>query len=156
VIDEIENSITDLVGIEYYPKVLLTSEDYNNESQIQKNCVRTYVEYPNNIIISLRVGNNKNNVRATIEYRFIGETIKRVQSLGGKNSNLTRMWNIPLDILDDKMSSLYFNKKLKTPELTKVYLSGNIIKRKSQYDGVILRWDNDEEMDDTINIDLPF
>lgn len=156
VIDEIENSITDLVGIEYYPKVLLTSEDYNNESQIQKNCVRTYVEYPNNIIISLRVGNNKNNVRATIEYRFIGETIKRVQSLGGKNSNLTRMWNIPLDILDDKMSSLYFNKKLKTPELTKVYLSGNIIKRKSKYDGVILRWDNDEEMDDTINIDLPF
>ena len=67
------------------------------------------------------------------------------------------MWDIPLEILDDRVSSLYWSKKLKIPELTKVYLSGNIIKRKSLYDGVILIWDNDKEMDSMSNhIDLPF
>jgi len=156
VVSLIEGSITDLVGVEYYPKVLMTTNEYNEESQTQKNCVRTYIEDPNNIIISLRAGGEDSKVRATIEYRFIGDTLKRVQSLGGKNGKLTPMWDTTLEILDDKINSLYRSKILKTPELSKVYRSGKVIKRKSQYDGVILRWDNEEEMDGTINIDLPF
>ena len=152
----IEGGITDLVGVEYYPKVLITTNDYNEESQTQKNCVRTYIEDPNNIIISLRAGGEDSKVRATIEYRFIGNTLKRVQSLGGKNGKLTSMWDTTLEILDDKITSLYRSEILKTPELSKVYRSGKVIKRKSHYDGVILRWDNEEEMDGTINIDLPF
>jgi len=156
VVSLIEGGITDLVGVEYYPKVLMTTNDYNEESQTQKNCVRTYIEDPNNIIISLRAGGEDSKVRATIEYRFIGNTLKRVQSLGGKNGKLTSMWDTTLEILDDKITSLYRSEILKTPELSKVYRSGKVIKRKSHYDGVILRWDNEEEMDGTINIDLPF
>lgn len=156
VIRLIEGSVTDLVGVEYYPKVLMTTNDYNEESQTQKNCVRTYVENPNNIIISLRVGSKDSKLRATIEYRFIGNTLKRVQSLGGKNSKLTPMWDTILEILDDKINSLYRSDILKTPELSKVYRSGRVITRKSKYDGVILRWDNEDEIDDTGNIDLPF
>ena len=152
----VESSITDLVGVEYYPKVLITTNDYNEESQTQKNCVRTYIEDPNNIIISLRVGSEDSKLRATIEYRFIGNTLKRVQSLGGKNSKLTPMWDTTLEILDDKINSLYRSEKLKTPELSKLYKSGKVITRRSQYDGVILRWDNEDEMDSTVNIDLPF
>ena len=152
----IEGGITDLVGVEYYPKVLMTTNDYNEESQTQKNCVRTYIEDPNNIIISLRAGGEDSKVRATIEYRFIGNTLKRVQSLGGKNGKLTPMWDTTLEILDDKINSLHRSEILKAPELSKVYKSGKVIKRKSHYDGVILRWDNEEEMDGTINIDLPF
>ena len=152
----IEGSVTDLVGVEYYPKVLMTTNDYNEESQTQKNCVRTYVENPNNIIISLRVGSKDSKLRATIEYRFIGNTLKRVQSLGSKNSKLTPMWDTILEILDDKINSLYRSDTLKTPELSKVYRSGRIITRKSKYDGVILRWDNEDEIDDIGNIDLPF
>ena len=134
----------------------MTTNDYNEESQTQKNCVRTYVENPNNIIISLRVGSKDSKLRATIEYRFIGNTLKRVQSLGGKNSKLTPMWDTILEILDDKINSLYRSDILKTPELSKVYRSGRVITRKSKYDGVILRWDNEDEIDDTGNIDLPF
>jgi len=156
VVSLIEGGITDLVGVEYFPKVLMTTNDYNEESQTQKNCVRTYIEDPNNIIISLRVGGEDSKVRATIEYRFIGNTLKRVQSLGGKNGKLTPMWDTTLEILDDKINSLYRSEILKTPELTKVYKSGKVIKRKSQYDGVILRWDNEDEMNETVNIDLPF
>lgn len=156
VVSLIEGSVTDLVGVEYYPKVLMTTNDYNEESQTQNNCVRTYVENPNNIIISLRVGSEDSKVRATIEYRFIGNTLKRVQSLGGKNSKLTTMWDTTLEILDDKINSLYRSDTLKTPELSKVYRSGRIITRKSKYDGVILRWDNEDEINDTVNIDLPF
>jgi len=156
VVSLIEGSVTDLVGVEYYPKVLMTTNDYNEESQTQNNCVRTYVENPNNIIISLRVGSEDSKVRATIEYRFIGNTLKRVQSLGGKNSKLTTMWDTTLEILDDKINSLYRSDILKTPELSKVYRSGRVITRKSKYDGVILRWDNEDEINDTVNIDLPF
>ena len=144
------------MGVEYYPNVLFTSEEYNEESQTQKNCVRTYIEFPNNIIISLRVGDKESKIRATLEYRFIGDTVKRVQSMGSKNSQLSTMWEIPLEILDGKVSSLYRSKILQTPELTKVYRSGYILKRKSLYDGVILIWDNDNEMDEITNIDLPF
>ena len=104
----------------------------------------------------MRAGGEDSKVRATIEYRFIGNTLKRVQSLGGKNGKLTSMWDTTLEILDDKINSLYRSEILKTPELSKVYRSGKVIKRKSHYDGVILRWDNEEEMDGTINIDLPF
>ena len=154
--NNVSESITDLVGVEYYPNVLFTSEEYNEESQTQKNCVRTYIEFPNNIIISLRVGDKESKIRATLEYRFIGDTVKRVQSMGSKNSQLSTMWEIPLEILDGKVSSLYRSKILQTPELTKVYRSGYTLKRKSLYDGVILIWDNDNEMDEVTNIDLPF
>ena len=101
--NNVSESITDLVGVEYYPNVLFTSEEYNEESQTQKNCVRTYIEFPNNIIISLRVGNKESKIRATLEYRFIGDTVKRVQSMGSKNSQLSTMWEIPLEILDGKL-----------------------------------------------------
>ena len=76
--------------------------------------------------------------------------------MGSKNSQLSTMWEIPLEILDGKVSSLYRSKILQTPELTKVYRSGYTLKRKSLYDGVILIWDNDNEMDEVANIDLPF
>ena len=104
----------------------------------------------------MRVGSKDSKLRATIEYRFIGNTLKRVQSLGGKNSKLTPMWDTILEILDDKINSLYRSDILKTPELSKVYRSGRVITRKSKYDGVILRWDNEDEINDTVNVDLPF
>lgn len=155
-IDKIENTITDLVGVEYYPKLLLTTNHYNEESQIQKNCVRTYIEKPNNIIISLRVGDVESKLRATLEYRFIKNKLVRTQSLGGKNSGLTNMWGTPLEILDDRVKSLFNLGLIKIPQLTKQYRSGNIIKRKSFYSGDMLIWDNDNEMDMITEIDLPF
>lgn len=151
----IEETINDLVGVEYYPKVLINTKEYNEESNVQKNCVRTYSEKPNNIIVSLRCNSIDGKERATIEYRFSKTDIERVQSLGGKNSALGNMWNIPLEILDDRIKKLYKDKVLKLPTLVKEYKSGKIIERNSTcIDGNIL-WDNETFFNDEI-MDLPF
>lgn len=151
----IEETINDLVGVEYYPKVLINTNEYNEESNVQKNCVRTYSEKPNNIIVSLRCNSIDGKERATIEYRFSKTDIERVQSLGGKNSALGNMWNIPLEILDDRIKKLYKDKVLKLPTLVKEYKSGKIIERNSTcIDGNIL-WDNETFFNDEI-MDLPF
>jgi hypothetical protein len=151
----IEETINDLVGVEYYPKVLINTKEYNEESNVQKNCVRTYSEKPNNIIVSLRCNSIDGKERATIEYRFSKTDVERVQSLGGKNSTLGNMWNIPLEILDDRIKKLYKNKVLKLPTLVKEYKSGKTIERNSTcIDGNIL-WDNETFFNDEI-MDLPF
>ena len=152
----IENTISDLVGIEYYPKVLTSTKEYNEESQIQKNCVRTYSEKSNNIIISLRCGNINSNNRATIEYRFTKNNIERVQSLGGKNHQLSNMWKVPLDILDERVKTLYKNKILNTPHLFKEYKSGLVIERRSVLDGDYVVWDNSDDLQENEIMDLPF
>ena len=89
--------------------VLKNSEEYNEESIIQSNCVRTYVKRPESLIISLRdVGNS--NERVTIEYRikFDGKILElnRVQSLGRFNSRLDDYWNYPIKLLDDRIYNM--------------------------------------------------
>lgn len=151
----IEETISDLVGIEYYPKVLTNTNEYNEESQVQKNCVRTYSEKPNNIIISLRCNGIDSKVRATIEYRFSKTNIERVQSFGGKNNILGNMWNVPLEIIDERVKRLYNSRVLKLPTLIKEYKSGKSIERKSIcVDGNVV-WDNEMFYNDEI-MDLPF
>ena len=93
----------------FLPVVLKNSEEYNEESIIQSNCVRTYVKRPESLIISLRdVGNS--NERVTIEYRikFDGKILElnRVQSLGRFNSRLDDYWNYPIKLLDDRIYNM--------------------------------------------------
>lgn len=93
----------------FLPVVLKNSEEYNEESIIQSNCVRTYVKRPESLIISLRdVGNS--DERVTIEYRikFDGKILElnRVQSLGRFNSRLDDYWNYPIKLLDDRIYNM--------------------------------------------------
>jgi hypothetical protein len=92
----------------FYPTLFQVPEQYFDESSIQHNCVKTYVDRPLSIIISLRKDSIEDEDRATIEYR-IGDnknsSLRRVQSLGRFNSRLTNEWMEPLNIMDDRINS---------------------------------------------------
>lgn len=105
-IDEIEKPITIFDEI-YYPIILNESKNYIEESRLQSNCVKTYVDRASSLIISYRKNSPDSEDRATIEYRIrkVNDriTLKRVQTLGKFNQMLDNTWNYPVELLDNKV-----------------------------------------------------
>ena len=103
----------------FYPVILKDSLEYNDESFIQSNCVKGYVKRPDALIISLRKDNPDSKERATIEFKISFDTVielKRVQTLGRFNKQLTSEWDNILPILDeriDKLTYLFETPKIK-------------------------------------------
>ena len=129
------------------PILLTTSEEYNEESLTQSNCVKGYVSRPASIIISLRVRNE----RATIEYQLSQlldkPSIKRVQSLGKFNKELSPDWDEVLLSLDKIMLSFSHNKKFELVKVIKENGFGTKIHSGSEWvqnawGGSTLTWDN--------------
>ena len=116
-------------NIDYYPVVLTSSLQYNEESKTQSNCVRTYVEYPECFIISLREGSWYGNVRATIEYKITKKSLDRVQTRGRFNANLNEIWDVPIEILDNRIEMLFKKGKFDLPKLIKEFSNGKVIER---------------------------
>lgn len=91
----------------YYPIVLKNSSEYNEESFLQSNCVKTYIGRPSSIIISLRKNSINSNERATVEYQIFKQQNKinfvRPQSLGRYNQRLSEDWYPILKKLDERM-----------------------------------------------------
>jgi len=124
--DEFKNSIEPPILTKEGPvfvKLLTNSNEYNSESLIQSNCVKTYIKRENSVIISLRRGDNDSKDRATIEYRIThngDNVIKliRVQSLGRFNNKLDETWDCVLDILDDRVDKLVNKKQFELPSAT--------------------------------------
>jgi hypothetical protein len=106
---------------DFYPVLLSSSKEYNVESFVQSNCVRTYSDKPSSIIISLRKGDIESKNRSTIEYKIVDEfeTIKlnRVQSLGKFNAKLDETWSDVLTELDVRMQFSLDNNIFKLPEV---------------------------------------
>ena len=159
-VEKIEVPISSFVGIEYYPKVLLTSKEYNEESSVQSNCVRTYAENSNSIIVSLREGSTNSKIRATVEYRFRRNLMERVQYLGRHNEKLNASWDQVLEVLDSRLNSLYKDKTLSIPKMTKTYPSQQVIEVSSHFsdnaEKVYPIWENYEEEENTFGGDLYF
>ena len=55
-VNGVQEKIINKLGIEYYPFVLTKSSEYNMESNMQSNCVKTYINRAESLIISLREG----------------------------------------------------------------------------------------------------
>ena len=122
--DVIENPIK--VGeYDYYPVLLDDSLNYNLESHLQSNCVKTYIDKCGSIIISLRKGNDTSDDRATIEYvlnKSVGTdkiSIERFQSLGRFNNRLSEEWNDVLFKLDKVMLSYVKDNRFETVKIIK-------------------------------------
>ena len=122
--DVIENPIK--VGeYDYYPVLLDDSLNYNLESHLQSNCVKTYIDICGSIIISLRKGNDTSDDRATIEYvlnKSVGTdkiSIERFQSLGRFNNRLSEEWNDVLFKLDEVMLSYVKDNRFETVKIIK-------------------------------------
>jgi hypothetical protein len=122
---------------DFHPILLDTSSKYNEESNYQSNCVKSYIGKPNCLIISLRCGQSLEE-RATLEYRM---TIKdgvvnadRVQSLGKYNQKLEEQWTTVLLKLDQVVLSCVRDKRFETVKLTKECKNGTILNSDTYWD----------------------
>lgn len=126
----------------YVPVLLKTSEQYNEESSFQSNCVKGYVSKVGSIIISLR----KDGQRATIEYKIglINELVHigRIQSLGKHNKALSDDWNDVLLKLDKIILSYGKHKEFRLPDIIKETKNGMKVHSGSKWDGPFLKWEN--------------
>jgi hypothetical protein len=106
------------------------SQNYNAESYLQSNCVKTYIGKCASIIVSLRKGDDKSDERATVEYYLkkpsggseIG--VNRIQSLGRFNNALSEEWNDVLFKLDEVMLSYIEDNKFETVKVKKECKNG--------------------------------
>lgn len=147
---KIQEPIMDFNGIEYFPVILTTTKEYNEESSVQNNCVRTYCEYPDRLIVSLRESSPTGNNRATIEYRYNSKfSFSRRQTLGRFNKPLDSKWDLPIEILDYRIES---NRKLfDAPKLKITRVDGSQkIKLTDDLEGQVT-WQLD-----VVNDNLPF
>jgi hypothetical protein len=169
-VDNVEQSIYDFSGIEYQPVLLRSSDEYNEESAYQNNCVRTYIDKCPSVIVSLR---NANGVeRGTIEYMLNYDpskkklNIKRVQYLGKFNKSLPESWNHIMEILDGQvnkalnsetfemsMKTQYINNKTVTKEM--ILKEPNEPQPGQQYIGLV-QWDKTIGTTDNFDFNLDF
>ena len=137
----------------YFPIILKTSKDYNEESMYQSNCVKGYIGRPGSLIISLRKGAIDSDERATLEYRvhFLKNSdtiyIDRVQSLGKFNQRLEDSWTDVLLKLDKIVVSSCSDKKLETVKINKLCSNGVFLESDSKFtDDGYLVWDTDNKL----------
>ena len=135
----------------YHPVVLDNSKNYNEESSVQSNCVKTYIGKAGSIIVSLRKGGVDSEERATIEYQITKSLmnenvhINRVQSLGRFNQGLSDEWKEVLLKLDERMLYYIHEFDFDMVKIKKVLKSGVELESSSYWksDGR-LGWDKKE------------
>ena len=149
-------------GDKLYPMTLTKTDEFNEESSFQNNCVRTYVERPGSFIISLR--NETTGERGTIEYTIVKQNktddiiLERTQYLGRFNRKLEG-WDEVLSFLDKMVESGLKNTTF-TSEIKKIFQNGNEISTKLCFlRDVYPRWENPLTIDSPRNnnpFDDPF
>jgi len=141
-----QEPIKDAENETYYPVLLRTSKEYNEESFTQSNCVKTYIQKPSSVIISLRKGSKESKERATIEFNIIMIDDKiylnRVQTLGRFNQRLPDSWNVPIGLLDNRIRTSMTNFDYELPKMMskfghKSFVSKGIFKKHKSFVAVI-------------------
>lgn len=129
-----------IIGKEdYFPVILDKTSNYNEESDRQSNCVKTYIGRSSSIIISLRKHSTDSEVRSTIQYEIIKDiendkiSVNRVQFLGRFNSKLESSWDEPLLKLDKLMLLCVQDKKYTNVKITKKCGNGIILESDSEW-----------------------
>ena len=147
--DSLSQVMMNMVSFEnesYYPVVLTTTDEYNNESKIQQNCVKGYVGRPSSIIVSLRKGSIDSEDRATVEYQIFKKNNKidfnRPQSLGRFNTRLDETWTPVLHLLDQRFTQWVNGKdEFKTVKLEKELMNGQKLYSDSEWsENGFLNW----------------
>jgi hypothetical protein len=90
---------------DYKIRLLKETGDYVEESEFQRNCVKTYTQHKDNFIVSIRDG----KTRVTIEYRNSDNKPLRTQTFGFANSSVDmEKWGDVINELDKRVFE-YFN-----------------------------------------------
>ncbi len=148
---------------DYYPVLLTNSTQYNEESKTQSNCVRTYIEKPQNIIISIRKDTIFGLDRITVEYIITPMGLQRVQNRKKYNQS-TDEWDEGLMcLLDSRVTELYHRGVFELTKLYKEFNNGKTIQKNALFnfeDDTIKRmtpkWNEEFDLIDGENFDLPF
>jgi hypothetical protein len=141
----------------FFPVLLKGTTDYESESTLQRNCVRTYVEKPDCLIISLRKNNPFSEERLTIEYQFRRNEISNVQTRARFNQMAGEEWNRSISILNDTVKKLYKDKVIQLPKMTKTYRNGRKVETKAIFPDeekmiyLTPKWDNDTVFSNNMN-----
>jgi hypothetical protein len=113
-------------GVTFTPVVLTNTSEYNDESSVQSNCVRTYIDKPECFIVSLRKDDGQ---RLTVEYltevsKDEKITLRRVQTKEKFNKTPESSWDVALRILDGRINNLVSRGYYSLPEKDVVYTLG--------------------------------
>ena len=121
----------------YFPIILLSSENYNQESSIQSNCVRSYIGKPSSLILSIRKNSKDAEERATMEIQFYKEKEKLIftcpQYLGRFNGKLSEEWILPKNTIMDRLSNIT-SKEFGSPSITREFPNGKKLVSDSDWD----------------------
>jgi len=140
--------VIEVEGVKYKPVLLTDSKEYNEESLTQSNCVRTYVDTCNTIIISLRKHEETSTERATIEYRLSRDVnnlkiiARRVQDRTRFNQTPTTEWLEPMTILDDRINKYVRSNDYENVKLRKECKNGIVFNYDSFWHENNLVWNN--------------
>lgn len=140
----------------YYPVLLRNTEDYEKESQHQRNCVRTYSQRADCMIFSIRKGSPDGEERVTVEYQFRKREILNVQERARFNEIPPITFSEVAKIQLANINLLYKLGTLKLPKLIKKFRNGKVVEHQSVFDtddidyregGMLIRmtprWDNE-------------
>lgn len=132
-------SLQEVITIEnqkYFPILLKSTNEYNNESFIQSNCVKTYVNYPHCVIFSLRKNSPDSEERITIEFNikkvnnFI--LLKRTQTLGRFNKPINSEYDEVCKIFDERIKTFLLKNDFILPNV-KLLIANKIFDSKIIY-----------------------
>jgi hypothetical protein len=135
-------------GVLYHPVLFTTTTDYDNESTVQQNCVRTYSEKAHCLIISLRKNSVESKERLTIEYAISKGGLNRVQTKARFNQIPVEEWNDVIRKLDDNVKECWDKVEINLPEIKKTFRNGKIITARATYPNdnktffLVPVWDN--------------
>lgn len=131
----------------FFPILLSNSNEYNEESQTQSNCVKSYIGRASSLIISLRKNSDTSEDRLTVEYRVHYPKnsnrihLDRVQTRAKYNSDFNDDWISPLEVLDQTMNSMFNEKKFQKYKLKKTCSNGKELESDTEFDNDgNLRW----------------
>ena len=127
------------------PVVLRDTYEYRNESNVQHNCVKSYIEYKETCIISLR---DKNDNRITNEFIPHGEgkIMTNIQSRSRFNSSVLEDLQPFVNVLNLKMKEL---------SKEKIYVKNQVLKE-CKLTGRLQNLEKKGRLDYRMMDDLPF
>ena len=137
-VDSLETPI-EHEGETYYPVLLRKTSDYEEESQHQRNCVRTYAERPECLIFSIRKESTDGDERITVEYQYRYNEILNVQERAKFNQMPSLELSQVAKIQLANINLMYKLGTLKLPKLIKKYRSGKVIEQQATFDEMSVR-----------------
>lgn len=106
----------------FIPKVLTTTEEYNDEGFYMHHCVSGYISSEHSFIVSLRYGDE----RITCEFDTTSRRCKQARYF--KNDPIPSHFELPLETLKERINNVPFSIRLKEQIRIPLVINGKVVK----------------------------